>query len=305
VSVGNLTVGGTGKTPLVGEIVARLSAAGHRPSVVSRGYGGRAGRGPLRVAASPGIGLGPAVTGDEPWMLATRFPGVPVLVGSDRYRGVLAAAEDGAGVAVLDDGFQHRRLARDLDIVSLSAERPFGNGRLLPAGPLREPGTSLRRADLIVFVGGDGTDPTPEEFSALGLVPRFGILRARRRPVGFAGASGEPAPRPERAVAFCGIGDPSSFRRAMESLGVALAEFVGFPDHHRFSGAEIAALLDRARREEAPLVTTEKDLARLHDHLRGSPLAERLLALRIELEFSDPAPLARALEETLRKGDGR
>lgn len=304
VSVGNLTVGGTGKTPLVAEIVARLAKAGHRPAVVSRGYGGRAGRGPLRVRDGSGFGPGPAVTGDEPWMLARRFPDVPVLVGSDRYRGVHRAAAEGAGVAVLDDGFQHRRLERDLDIVVLSAERPFGNGRLLPAGPLREPPSSLRRADLLVLVGSEEPPRDPAEIFALDLSPRFGIVHARRRPVGFVTAGGGPVPQPERAVAFCGIGDPASFRRTIERLGVALAEFVGFPDHHRFSDSEIAALLERARREAVPLVTTEKDLARLHDRLSGSPLEAKLLALPIDLELFDAAPLARALDETLGKRGG-
>lgn len=304
VSVGNLTVGGTGKTPLVAEIVRRLEGAGQRPAVVSRGYGGTAGRGPLLVRDAAGTGPGPAVTGDEPWMLARRFPGVPVLVGSDRYRGVVAAAAEGAGVAVLDDGFQHRRLARDLDIVVLSGERPFGNGRLLPAGPLREPPTSLRRADLLVLVSGDESSSEPAAHSVGDSVPRFGIVRAWRRPLGFIAAGGGAAPRPERAVAFCGIGDPASFRRTIEGLGVTIAEFVGFPDHHRFSDSEIASLLASARGEGTPLVTTEKDLARLHDRLPGSLLAEKILALRIDLAFSDEAALTRALDEALPKGDG-
>jgi tetraacyldisaccharide 4'-kinase len=237
-------------------------------------------------------------------MLASRFPGVPVLVGSDRYRGVAAAAAEGAGAAVLDDGFQHRRLARDLDIVVLSAEHPFGNGRLLPAGPLREPSSSLRRADLLVFVSEDEPSRESEAFPVVTSVPRFGIVRAWRRPLGFVTAAGGAAPQPERAVAFCGIGDPASFRRTIERFGVTIVEFFGFPDHHRFSDSEVAAVLSRARREGLPLVTTEKDLARLHDRLHGSPLAERLLALRIDLAFSDDGPLARALEETLWKGGG-
>lgn len=304
VSVGNLTVGGTGKTPIVAEIVGRLARAGHRPAVVSRGYGGRAGRGPLLVRDASGAGPGPAVTGDEPWMLAARFPGIPVLVGSDRYRGVVAAAAEGAGVVVLDDGFQHRRLARDLDIVVLSGEHPLGNGRLLPAGPLREPPSSLRRADLLVLVCEEEPSSGPQDHAVGEPIPRFGILRARRRPLGFVAADGSAAPRPERAVAFCGIGDPASFRRTIERLGVSLAEFAGFPDHHRFSNSEIAALLARARSDGVPLVTTEKDLARLHDRLPGSPLAERILALRIDLAFSDEAALTRALDDALAKGNG-
>ncbi len=302
VSVGNLTVGGTGKTPLVGEIVSRLATLGRRPAVVSRGYGGRAGRGPLFVRDASGAGPGPDVTGDEPWMLAARFPGVPVLVGSDRYRGVVAAADEGAEVAVLDDGFQHRRLARDLDIVVLSGERPFGNGRLLPAGPLREPPSSLRRADLLVLVAEGERPVEPEVHSELESVPRFGVVHARKRPLGFVSADGEAAPQPERAVAFCGIGDPASFRRMVERIGVTLAGFVEFPDHHRFSESEIAALLARAESEGLPLLTTEKDLARLQHRRRGASPAEKVLALRIDLAVSDEAALTRALEATLAKG---
>src|SRR5262245_27319852 len=235
-SVGNLTAGGTGKTTMVAYLARRLRDWGRAPAVVSRGYGGRAGRGPLVVSRGGRALVGPELAGDEPFLLAETLPGIPVVVGSDRIAGAAATKELGADVVVLDDGFQHRRLARDLDIVPLDAAGPFANYHLLPAGPLREPISGLARADVVVI-----TRSRPgESFVVLERVvrrynARCPILRSANHRIGFVDAAGTKCPRPARAVAFCGIGNPASFLVDLEAEGVEIAGFHPFPDHHRFS----------------------------------------------------------------------
>lgn len=300
ISVGNLAVGGTGKTPLVAWLASRLQSAGQVPAIVSRGYGGTAGRGPLLVSTGGGPRVDARQSGDEPFHLARALPGAIVVVGADRVAGVRAAAGSGATVALLDDGFQHRRLGRDLDVVVLDGRGPFANGRLLPAGPLREPPSSLRRADLVVLTrlaeGDTAERPT-------GLVREAGftgpVARAGHRRTGFVTSSGQSADPPTRALAFCGIGDPASFREDLIAAGTAVVGFEAFRDHHPFDAATWRELLDRARRAGASLVTTEKDLARLltldEPLLAGAPL----LALRIEACVWDEGVISDAVRGAL------
>ena len=285
VSVGNLTVGGTGKTPLVAFLAEQLVSAGLRPAIVSRGYGGSAGRGPLVVSAGEGPLVGAAVAGDEPVWLARRVPGALVVVGADRPAGAREAAARGASIVLLDDGFQHRRLRRDLDVVLLDANDPFGGGRLLPAGRLREPLASLRRADVVIVTRSEPGRLPPEIEE---LVRRHNaaapILLAGHRPAGFVDAAGRAVPTPRRALAFCGIGAPHAFRRDLERAGVEVVGLEAFRDHHRYRRGEIDTLRERARAGGAELVTTEKDLARL-DPVIG------LTALRIEVFVERAAAL--------------
>ena len=302
ISIGNLAVGGTGKTPFVARTVTLLRELGARPAVVSRGYGGSAGRGPVRVRSHDGGHGGAHLVGDEPWMLAARFSDLPVIVGSDRRAGVAAAAEGGANVAVLDDGFQHRRLERVLDVVVLPARSPLGNGRLLPAGPLREPVSSLRRAQIVVRVG---TTSDPVEDIPGAPKPRIGTFHAVRRSSGFAVPGGGDAPAPDRAVAFCGIGHPESFRAVVESTGVDIVEFVAFRDHHPFRESDLRPLLELARRHDVPLLTTEKDIARLDSDSLAASIRERLLCLRMDLAVEHEDALRRALLVALGNGEGR
>jgi tetraacyldisaccharide 4'-kinase len=303
-SVGNLTVGGTGKTTMVAYLARRLQALGRVPAVVSRGYGGKAGRGPLVVSRGERPLVGPERAGDEPYLLAGILPGARVVVGSDRIAGAEAARAIGADVVILDDGFQHRRLARDLDIVLLDAAGPFGNYHLLPAGSLREPISSLSRADVVVI-----TRSRPgESFVVLERVVRrynvrCPILRSANHRVGFVDAQGARAPRPERAVAFCGIGNPASFLADLEAEGVRIAAFRPFDDHHRFSAAEWRDLLDTATRDGCALVTTEKDLVRLGP-LALDAAASPILALRIEAVIHDEAKLLDAVRDALSRARG-
>lgn len=299
VSVGNVAVGGTGKTPHVAWLADRVHALGRRAAIVSRGYGGTAGAGPLWVSRGSGPTVGPESCGDEPYLLASRAPEALVVVGSERVSCVEAAAEAGAEVAVLDDGFQHRALARDLDIVLLPASDPFGGRRLFPAGTLREPLSALTRADLVVVTGIEPaatTAPIADELVRLGA--RAPVVRSIRRTEGFVDADGSVAAAPRKAVAFCAIAAPERFRDDLVREGVEVAEFLTFRDHRPFRAGDLATLRDAAERHAASLVTTEKDLARLRrpDAQGGLPEA---IALRITADILDPAALDERLAEAI------
>jgi tetraacyldisaccharide 4'-kinase len=285
VSIGNLTVGGTGKTPAVELAVRTLAEQGHRPAVVSRGYG-RKTRGIQIVADVATIRLEPEEAGDEPFLLARRLPGVPVVVGIDRWAAARVALEScGATAIVLDDGFQQRTLATSLEIVMARARRPWGNGRLLPAGPLREPLRALARADVVVASGIGDVRADEVVPAAARYAPHAPLLTATLAPVGCWDARRmEPVPLSRlegaRVVPFAGIAAPAAFAATLRELGVA-GDLVAFPDHHWYSAADIRALEARAADAEA-LVTTEKDWVRLRGLLgAGPPLYVVSVALRI------------------------
>lgn len=295
VSVGNLTVGGTGKTPIVAWLARQLQAMQRSPAIVSRGYGGNAGRGPVIVSSGTGPLCGPERCGDEPFLLACSLRGVPVVVGADRWAGAEAARAQGADLVILDDGFQHRRLGRDLDLVLVDSNKPLGEERMLPAGRLREPLHALRRADLVLITRAD----PQERYAWIERVvrehaPATPLLLAGHRPVGFFDAQGRPAEPPARAVAFCGIGSPEPFRDDLRGQAVELVAFRVYRDHHVYTHQELVELQRRSRAHEAALVTTEKDLARLR-RSGASDLPQELLVLRIEAVVYGPEPLLEVL----------
>ena len=300
ISVGNLTVGGTGKTPMVAWLARELERRGRRPAVISRGYGGKAGRGPLLVSDGGGPRVDASVAGDEPTELATAHPGLIVVVGSDRVAGARAAIKAGADVLLLDDGFQHRRLARDLDLVLLEAHDPFGNYRTLPSGRLREPLRGLRRADLVLLTRAevDETFPLIERVVRVhhASVP---IVRCGHRIVDWLRDGNQPVAPPVRAVAFCGIGNPERFRLDLQRAGVELLGFHSVGDHRRFRHEELSAWAAEAARHEVPLITTAKDDARL-GAARQALGATALVVVRIEACVHDPEPLRQALDTCLR-----
>ena len=267
ISVGNLSVGGTGKTPLVAWLVEALSALGARPAVVSRGYGGSA-RGPERVTAAGGVDAARRF-GDEPTLLAARYPDVPVVVGRDRHAaGLLAVDPGGATVVVADDAFQHRRLARDIDIAVLDASRGLGNGCQLPAGPLRESPGSLARAGFVVLNRvGAASDLMGLRRLVAQLAPRASLAEADFAFAGWRDArTGAPAELPAGAAvyAFSGIANPGSFRRTLEVLGVSVAGEEVFRDHHPYGAREIERLQRAAAASgAAAAVTTAKDAVRI------------------------------------------
>lgn len=274
VSVGNLTVGGSGKTPVVIFLASLAAAAGKKVAVLSRGYGRRA-RGDVRFDAANLLPW--SEVGDEPRLIAQRVPEATVWVGRDRASLARQAAESGAQLILLDDGMQHRRLSRDVDIVVVDAAAGFGNGRLLPAGPLREPLSQLSRAS---FVWLRQTGP-----SAAGLDEALGSApRVVSRPVAHVidgTISGK------RVVALAALARPSAFTRTLESLGATVVAERYFADHHVFTSAE----LDEVRSLGSVVVTTEKDAQRLkpgfpalvvrleEDVVSGRDLLERHLLL--------------------------
>lgn len=263
ISVGNIVVGGTGKTPTVIMLADMLNDRGWKPAVLSRGYGGRRKRESDAAVVSDGrkVLMDPEEAGDEPVLIAQRLPGIPVIIAGDRSRaGRLAVERFGSDVLILDDGFQHRRLARDIDIVLLDGERPFGNGFLLPRGGMREPHGALRRADALILTSGGGTGNVPLEE-----IPHIPVFEGRRRSVDFVkGRENETRPLADlmgkRVCAFSGIANPDGFRRMLESLCVDIASFLPFPDHHVYTAGDVENIKKVCRDSGAHLmVTTEKD----------------------------------------------
>lgn len=246
VVVGNLTVGGSGKTPLVIALTERLLGLGRRPAIVSRGYG-RRGRGTVVVNDGRGTRLPVSEVGDEPAMLADRL-GVPVVVGTDRTAAVATAADLGADCVVADDGFQRLSLARELSFVVVDAVRGVGNGRCLPAGPLREPVSALADANAVVA---RGTGAPVAADASMAIIPE--ALRGIQSP-------GEESPlyrlAGRRVHAVAGTGDPEQFFATLEAAGARVVRHP-FPDHHAYEGPEVVF------EDGAPLVTTEKDAVKL------------------------------------------
>ncbi|GAB6064543.1 tetraacyldisaccharide 4'-kinase [Deferrisoma palaeochoriense] len=302
VSVGNVAVGGTGKTPCVEWVCRWFLERGIRPAVLSRGYGGEA-AGPVTVV-SDGRGrvAGWREAGDEPVLLARRLPGVPVVVGPDRRLTARKAVELGARVLVLDDGFQHLRLRRHLDLVTVDVQNPFGNGWCLPRGLLREPPRALADADVVLLTRTKGVPPDRIE-RARALVSRYApeapVLATAHEPASWVPlGGGEPLPlealRGKKVLAFAGIGKPEAFFRDLEALGLRVVEAVPFPDHHAYTDGDREQLARWAKLVNAEaLVTTEKDGVRLGGPI---PCDAPTLALAIELRVADPGPLVAELE---------
>ena len=303
VSVGNLTVGGTGKTPLAEWTALWLRRQGWRVAVLSRGYGGLPTERPRVISTGEGPVTDWRTAGDEAYLLAKRLPGVAVLVGGNRYAsGAYACEKFGAQVVVLDDGFQHHALHRDCDVVLIDAVNPFGHGTLLPRGTLREPPHVLSRAQVIVV---SRVETARDAVSGLTqCIRRYAgwqpIYQMAVIPDGLdrvdASCSVDLAwLQKRRVVGFSGLGNPQAFAASLERSGASVAAFLVFPDHHPYSLADWQAIGDTARREGAEaLVTTEKDAVRLEPSW-FSTLPVYSLRIRVELAPHD-SPFARHLD---------
>ena len=303
ISVGNLTVGGNGKTPFTLYLASRLAARGRRVAILSRGFGGGASRRGRAAMVSDGARIFATAreAGDEPAMLARRFAG-PIAIARRRIDGVrllLAAAAPDA--IILDDGFQHLALARDLDLVLIDAARGFGNGWLLPAGPLRERLGALGRAGAIVLIDRAGEAPPPA--AAWRLPPEIPVFRAHLRPCGLlradaAGWREEPlALAGRRVVAVSGLADPESFHAALAALGAIATATFAFSDHHDYARADWSKILAAAR-NAAMIVTTAKDLVKLESFAAdGPPLYA--LDLEVALDRADEERLLALVEARL------
>lgn len=283
ICVGNLTLGGTGKTPIVRALMAHITALGIPVHGLSRGYGGRL-AGPLEVDVERHTARD---VGDEPLLLAREGP---VWVSRDRADGAAEAALSGASVIVMDDGHQNGSVAKALSLVVVDGETrdgewPFGGGEVFPAGPMREPlKAGLARADAVVLLmPGDLGRPDPELLKLFAGAP---VLVARL----------EPAFDPPRGpqLGFAGVGKPWKVERSLRAAGCQLIDFAAFPDHFAYDEATLEALQARAADAGAGLVTTEKDWVRLPPHWRS-----RIVAWPVRARFVDPAALTRLLEPVL------
>ncbi len=285
ISVGNITVGGTGKTPVVIKIASLLNDRKMKVAILSRGYRSKS------ADAAQG-GAGGRADNDETLVMRRRCPQTEVVVNPRRVAGGKRAIANGAEVLLLDDGFQHRRLRRDLDIVLIDATVPFGYGRMLPRGLLREPVGSLQRADLVVLTHSDQVDASDKSL-LLGRLQRLSnakpVIQAVHRISGLTDIFGnlvDIEPRDMLAVIFAGIANFSGFRRSVEEIGVKVAAAYEYPDHHDYTAEEIAGLKDVALTLEAnALLTTEKDAVKLLGRWDDSGC--RLIVLRLDVEFEE------------------
>lgn len=304
VSVGNLTVGGTGKTPLVAYLAERLLERGWKPAILTRGYGRRSGAPLIAVNPAPGRAPDPREIGDEPALVARKLPEIPIVVGADRYRaGFLAESRFGVDVHILDDGFQHLALAREADLVVLDVTEKLTEGALLPAGRLREPWTALQRAHLIVLSRTELGDAAKMEGQVRRINPRAKIFRTATRLSKVLDVAGGTLADPEEwkgkaTVAFCGIGNPCAFFADTRRWGFAVGEEKSFGDHHVYDAGELDRLAARARGSGASaLITTEKDVMNFPPGWNpGFPVG----ACVIRTEFSEPETFEAALVELLK-----
>jgi tetraacyldisaccharide 4'-kinase len=288
ICVGNLPVGGTGKTPAVRAIRAALAADGIAAATLSRGHGGRL-TGPLKVDAAQHTA---ADVGDEPLLHARDGA---AWIARDRLAGARAMVGDGVKAVVMDDGFQNPALAKDLSLLVFDASAGAGNGRVLPAGPLREPlEAGFARADAVILMQSGGDAPFDDDSALARALAgfRWPILHASLVPATEAPAG--------PLVAFAGIGRPQKFYDTLTGLGATLADAISFPDHHPFTAADLKRLRDHARAHGARLITTEKDFVRL-------PAADRadIATLPVTARFADPAALASLLARAVAKAAER
>lgn len=281
ISVGNITLGGSGKTTLAGYIAQKLLLQNKKVAIVARGYK-RPGGGLTVIKHGDEIEW--EKCGDEPAALAQSISGITVYVDSDKSLAASQAAKDGFKYLVIDDGFQHRNLRRDIDIVCLDRQRPFGNGLLLPSGTLREPWSALKRADILVRMG-NNNEPCdiawklPAELPVYDAHKIASALTPLRADMPRAGS--------RRVLAFCGLGNPNSFRRSISEIGCEIVDFVEFADHHIYAQAELEKLIDRGKaRDIKTYITTLKDAVKL-GRLWPSELPLYYLQITIKLESED------------------
>lgn len=305
ISVGNLTVGGTGKTPMTRRVCEMLIEMGLRPAALIRGYRGEHEQGAAIVSTERRVELTAKEAGDEAYLLARLMPGVPVVAGKDRRKtGMLAWERFHPDVFVLDDGMQFYQLHRELDVVLLDAMRPFDNGWTFPRGLLREPPSHLRRAGAVIVTNADRA--SPEEIDrirsdASRLAPRALICTARYEPVGLR-ALDRSAEFPvdwldgRRIASLCALGNPQGFEAQLERAGATLVSRTRLPDHHEPTMGELQEAISAACTAGAEaIVVTEKDAVKLPP--MGRPLP--FWSLRVNMEPDDPRGLRAVIERAI------
>lgn len=291
-SVGNLTAGGTGKTPMACYVAEFLKGLNRKVAVISRGYGGSA-QGPGGIVSDGRATLmSVEESGDEPQLLSSKLKGIPLVVGKDRYQsGMRAIGRFGAGILVMDDGFQHLGLSRDLNLLLLDSRRPFGNGYCLPRGVLREPADGINRAHALILTRWTETEGAlcRRHLIALRAQGRP-VFRCRHEPDGlFCATGGEVIDvrtiRGKRLFLFSGIARNDSFHESVARLGGEILGVMAFEDHHRYTEKDLRRIWCAAKRLRAEkVVTTEKDSVNISDEMPSSP---ELWVLRVAISFGE------------------
>ncbi len=302
ISIGNLTMGGTGKTPCVVRVVELLKASGRSPAILTRGYGRNSPQKYLGV--SPGQQVSASLTGDEAQILI-RSGLAPVGIGANRFdSGTRLLRDFSADVIVLDDGFQHRKLARDVDVLLIDALNPFGGRDVFPLGRLREPIAGMERASIILITRCEASDMADVIEREIRCWNRSApVFRASVQPLAWVrwedGTRFGLAERPfGRAGAFCGLGNPAGFRRTLESAGVEVADWVAFADHHRYRPRELNHIRDQMTAAGATaLITTEKDVMNLCEGARELLAPLPLYWLQIGMRLEREAEFAALIEK--------
>ncbi|HID70214.1 MAG TPA: tetraacyldisaccharide 4'-kinase [Desulfobacterales bacterium] len=293
ISVGNLTMGGTGKTPVVGMLASALKDKGFRPAIISRGYGGAAGNKVNVVSDGRKILLDAKAAGDEPCFLAKKYPEIPVLTGIVRVLPCRYAVEKlGCNILILDDGFQHMAVQRDLDLVLFSAATLAGNSRVFPGGDLREPVSALKRCHAFILTG--VTDELKKRCLTFGKLlrqrfPEKPVFYFSYEPAGVTSlqnnTSGRISSLPSPLIGFSGIAQPELFQNTLQTQGVVLTDFIPLKDHQSYTQSLIKKIADQASMTEAKgLITTEKDLIKLQSDTFDLPC----FALKMEVQADQP-----------------
>ncbi len=295
VSVGNLTMGGTGKTPMV-IYLARLLAA-HHVAIVSRGYRGKAAGKVNVVSDGRSILLDVEQAGDEPYLMASLLPEVPVITARKRaLAGYYGVERLGAGLVLLDDGFQHLAVQRDLDIVLFKVDSFLGNNRVFPGGDMREPLSALARAHCFVLTCVDEGNKKRAEALRRGLERRFPgtpVFFSEYLPTRLIDGQGVECALStlagQRVDAFCGLAQPAYFEKSLKQAGMVVSGVTVYPDHHRYTGKQIAALVEayKGTAQVAALVTTEKDLVKIGGVAGDIPIFALGMEMVMEEGFDD------------------
>ncbi len=294
ISVGNITAGGTGKTPCIISLAQWALRNGRRPAILSRGYKSEWEKRGGIVADASGIRLSQKEAGDEPYMMAKKLPGVPILIGKDRIRSAAAAKAMGADMLLLDDGFQYWKLARDTDIVLIDAMDPFGGGYLLPRGLLREEPEALSRASLILLTKAgqiSETERAKVKETIANYAPGISICEVDHAPQTLTTLRDWPDVVPlsdkkiKKVWLVSAIGNPAAFHKTAEEAGLQVVGETIFPDHHAYMEQEVAAAMREAKQAGAEaLVTTEKDAVKIKENLKLSEEETRFIqVLGIEM----------------------
>jgi len=289
ISVGNITAGGTGKTPCVIWLSQMLQEQGFKPAVLSRGYGGKSSSPANIVSDGSNILLSSTIAGDEPRLIAQSLKGIPVITGPKRIlTGKKALDNFGVNVLICDDAFQHRQIFRDINLVLLDSQAPLGNGYMLPRGSLREPAEALRRADAFILTRSNEAMATNVIISRLAAAESIPVFVSSHKPIdAVKGDYSIKLPLTElqgkKVCAFAGIARPDSFKKLILAAGAQIISFDIFPDHHRYSQKELDNIRNNFLKNKADLlITTEKDGMRLQEF---TEFLNGIYLLRIELEI--------------------